>query len=205
MPYYRCPSCGLTAYSAASYSSARACPGCSVALPDDARLHVVPGGGAAVSLALRARPEAATEARHALVGFALPQITREDLALIVTELVTNSIRHAGLSPGDRIDVDASNGPDGVHLAVHDRGPGFRILTRMSSVKPGAGGRGLAIVDALSEAWGVDCGADGCTVWCQIAVDEQLADAPAGRGPGAEVHDLAMGMTRAARMSTNGAL
>lgn len=205
MPYYRCPSCGLTAYSAASYSSARACPACLVALPDAAKLHVVPGGNAAVSLTLRARPEAATEARHALVGFALPQITREDLALIVTELVTNSVRHAGLSPGDRIDVEASTGPDGVQLAVHDGGPGFPVLTRVPNVKQCAGGRGLAIVDALSEAWGVDCAADGCTVWCRIAVGERPAAAPASQGRGAGVHDLALEMTRAVRTGTNGAL
>src|SRR4051812_47186128 len=74
MPYYRCPACGLTAYSAASYSSARVCPACLVALPDEAKLHVVPGDTTDVSRTLPARPQAAAEARHSLVGLALPRI-----------------------------------------------------------------------------------------------------------------------------------
>jgi len=198
MPYYRCPSCGLTAYSAASYSSARACPSCLVPLPADAKLYVVPGGKAEVSRSLLARPEAAAEARHALIGLVLPQITREDLALIVSELVTNSVRHAGLSSRDRIGVEAGNGSDSVHLSVHDAGPGFRVPSRVPGATMRAGGRGLLIVAALSEAWGVDCAADGCTVWCRIAVDEQPAAATAGWRPSGDVHDFALDMARAAR-------
>jgi anti-sigma regulatory factor (Ser/Thr protein kinase) len=186
MPYYRCHSCGLTTYSAASYSSARACPACLEALPDDARLHIVPGDNADVSLTLLARPAAAAEARHALVGFALPQITREDLALVVTELVTNSVRHAGLTPGAQIGVESSSGPDSVSLAVHDGGAGFRVPRRRFRNAQSAGGRGLLIVDALSEAWGVDCAADGCTVWCRIAIDERPAPALAGYAPSGDI-------------------
>jgi anti-sigma regulatory factor (Ser/Thr protein kinase) len=188
MPYYRCQSCGLTTYSAASYSSARACPACLAALSDDAKLHVVPCGSAEVSLTLLARPAAAAEARHALVGFVLPQITREDLALVVTELVTNSVRHAGLAPGARIGVQSSRGPDSVRIAVHDGGPGFRVPTRVPDARS-VGGRGLVIVDALSEAWGVDCAADGCTVWCRIAIDEHPAPALAGYVPRGDVTQI----------------
>ena len=42
MPYYRCAACGLTTYSAGSYSSASACSACLEALPDDAKLLTVP-------------------------------------------------------------------------------------------------------------------------------------------------------------------
>jgi serine/threonine-protein kinase RsbW len=134
--------------------------------------HVVPGRNADVHQTLLVRPEAPAEARHALAGLALPRIAGEDLALVVTELVTNSVRHAGMSPGDRIGVEVNNGPDGVHVAVHDRGPGFPVPARAPDVRRGPGGRGLAIVAALSEAWGVQCAAGGCTVWCRIAVDER---------------------------------
>jgi serine/threonine-protein kinase RsbW len=204
MPYYRCLACGLTTYSAASYSSVGACPECLVALPDEAKLHIVPGDNADVSVTLLARPEAAGEARHALVGFVLPQITREDLALVVTELVTNAVRHAGLSSGARIDVESSSGPESVRLSVHDRGPGFRVPARVPDAQ-GAGGRGLMIVDALSEAWGVDCAADGCTVWCRIAVDERSAADNASGATNGDLHDLAVEMAHAAPVLTNGAL
>jgi hypothetical protein len=40
MPYYRCPACGLTTYSAAGYTSASVCSACLEALPaDDATVN----------------------------------------------------------------------------------------------------------------------------------------------------------------------
>jgi anti-sigma regulatory factor (Ser/Thr protein kinase) len=189
MPYYRCPSCDVTAYSAASHSSASVCPECLEALSGDARLDIVPGGRADVSRTLTARPEAAAEARHALVGLALPQHTREDLALIVSELVTNAVLHAGLSQGDPIGVKVENGPGGVRVAVRDGGPGFDVPSHVCGVALVAGSRGLLIVDALAESWGIDCEADGCTVWCQIALDEQPSTASEARSD--DVRDLAL--------------
>jgi anti-sigma regulatory factor (Ser/Thr protein kinase) len=189
MPYYRCPTCACTAYSAASHSSATVCPGCFEALPSDARLDIVPRGSADVSRTLMARPEAAAEARHALVGLVLPRRTREDLALIVTELVTNAVLHAGLSSGDAIVVSVENEPGGLRLAVHDHGRGFEVPPRRPAARLIAGRRGLVIVDALAETWGVDCDSDGCTVWCRIAV--------AGEAPRGDVRDLAMEIARIA--------
>jgi anti-sigma regulatory factor (Ser/Thr protein kinase) len=197
MPYYRCPSCDVTAYSAASHSSASLCPECLEELSVDARLDIVPGGSADVSRTVVSRPEAAAEARHALVGLALPQRTREDLALIVTELVTNSVLHAGLPPGDPIGVKVENRPDGVRLAVHDGGRGFEVPSRPPGATLVAGHRGLVIVDALAESWGIDCGADGCTVWCRIAIDEQPAAATPGVARSDDVRGLAVELARAA--------
>jgi anti-sigma regulatory factor (Ser/Thr protein kinase) len=173
IPYYRCPACGLTTYSAASYSSASACPACLEALPGDAKLYIEPGEKHDMSCTLRAQPSAAAEARRALVGLALPKITREDLALLVSELVTNSVRHAGLSPQAPIEVQVNNGSGSVRLRVHDPGHGFAFPAQEVPVAPlVAGGRGLVIVAALSESWGIDSDADGCTVWCQLAVQQQ---------------------------------
>jgi anti-sigma regulatory factor (Ser/Thr protein kinase) len=189
MPYYRCPSCDVTAYSAARHSSPSVCPECLEELSGDARLDIVPGGSADVSRTLVARPEAAAEARHALVGLVLPQRTREDLALIVTELVTNAVLHAGLVPGDPIGVKVENGPHSVRLAVHDGGRGFEAPSRLPGATLVAGHRGLVIVDALSNTWGIDCGGDGCTVWCQIAIDARPATAIEARSD--DVRDLAL--------------
>jgi anti-sigma regulatory factor (Ser/Thr protein kinase) len=192
MPYYRCPACGLTTYSAASYSSASACPACLEALPDDAKLYVEPGEKHDVSCTLRARPQAAAEARHALVGLTLPKVTRENLALLVSELVTNSVLHAGLSPHAPIGVQVSNGSASVRLAVHDGGQGFPFPAQGAPGVPlVSGGRGLAIVAALSDTWGIDSSPDGCTVWCQLDVEEQPTAAVNSEAPARQGHELAV--------------
>jgi anti-sigma regulatory factor (Ser/Thr protein kinase) len=196
MPYYRCPACGLTTYSAASHSSASACPACLEALPDNAKLYVVPGQEHDVSYTLRARPAAAAEARRALVGLALPKVTRENLALLVSELVTNSVRHAGLSAGAPIGVQVNNGSGNVRLAVHDDGPGFPFPSHQPDAPLAADGRGLVIVASLSEEWGVDSNADGCTVWCQIAVEEHPAAAVNLERFAGYLHDSALRIANA---------
>jgi anti-sigma regulatory factor (Ser/Thr protein kinase) len=197
MPYYRCPACGLTTYSAASYSSAGACPACLEALPDNAKLYVEPGERHDMSYTLRARPRAAAEARRELVGLTLPKITRENLALLVSELVTNSVRHAGQPADAPIGVQVSNGSGSVRLTVHDCGQGFPFPAQEVPVAPLlAGGRGLAIVAALSETWGVDSNPDGCTVWCQLAVDEQPTPVVNSEAPAGHVDELALGMEEA---------
>jgi anti-sigma regulatory factor (Ser/Thr protein kinase) len=174
MPYHRCASCGLTTYSAATYSSASACPACLAALTDDTKLYVTPGVSHDVNCTVLARPEAASEARRALVGLAFPEITRENLALLVSELVTNSVRHAGVSARDGIQVELHNGGDRVRLAVHDGGDGFPLPSYEPEAPFVADGRGLLIVAALSETWGVDSDSEGCTVWCEVAVDTAVA-------------------------------
>jgi serine/threonine-protein kinase RsbW len=171
MPYHRCADCGLTTYSAATYASASTCPGCLAALTEETKLYVTPGVNHDVSCTVLARPEAAAEARRALVGLAFPEITRENLALLVSELVNNAVLHAGGSVRDRIQVELVNGTDSVRLAVHDGGRGFPCATPESGAPLAAGGRGLVIVDALADTWGVDSDPDGCTVWCEVAVPE----------------------------------
>jgi serine/threonine-protein kinase RsbW len=183
MPYYRCPACGVTGYSAAAYSTARTCSSCSSALPDGSRLDGAPGAKYDVTRVLRARPEAAAEARGAVSALPLSETSRETVALIVSELATNSIRHAQLSPDDAIELHLGNGDGEVRVAVHDGGGGFSPPT--APADPLAiGGRGLAIVAALSTAWGVVCDGDGCTVWCEVAVDDgPTADAGRVRSNG----------------------
>jgi anti-sigma regulatory factor (Ser/Thr protein kinase) len=124
-------------------------------------------------------------------------MTRENLALLVSELVTNSVRHAGLSPQDPIGVQVNNGSASVRLAVHDGGHGFPFPPREAPVAPlVAGGRGLAIVAALSETWGIDSNSSGCTVWCQLAVEEQPTAAVNSEAPVGHVHELAVGIAEA---------
>jgi len=76
--------------------------------------------------------------------------------LVVSELVSNAVRHAGGS----IEVWVSLRRRYLHLSVRDH----------SSVPPRLGhgdGRGLMLVDALSVAWGSTATADGKVVWATL--------------------------------------
>jgi anti-sigma regulatory factor (Ser/Thr protein kinase) len=168
MPYYRCPGCGLTVHSAAVHSAPRTCPDCSAALPDDAKLYPTPNSTRHIRRVLAARPEAVARARRAVVGLAVDEATRDDLFVLVSELVTNSVRHAGLAADDPITVHITSGSERVRVAVHDGGPGFCPPPPKPPEDLTAGGQGCTIVSALSDAWGIEADDTGCTVWCEVA-------------------------------------
>jgi anti-sigma regulatory factor (Ser/Thr protein kinase) len=193
MPYYRCPACSVTSYCAATHATARVCSSCSAALGESSKQFVAPGANHSFHRALRARPQAAAEARQAVRTLALPEPTRQTLALIVSELVTNSIMHAGLTANDTVDLHVENGGPQVRLTVHDRGPGF-ILAAPNSDPLEIGGQGLVIAAALSNSWGVDCGDDGCSVWCEVPIDV-TAQTVEHDVTGTSVRELAIEMAR----------
>lgn len=166
MPYYRCPACGLLSHSVAVYSTTGACANCSAALPESAKLHVVSEPSPAVSRSIRSGLNAPAQARRAVNGLPLGGPARQRLALVVSELVTNSVRHAGLLAGDPIDLHMTSDNGNTWVSVHDRGPGFNPREQPPERRIG-GGAGLNIVDELAEAWGVDQSPDGCTVWCAV--------------------------------------
>jgi serine phosphatase RsbU (regulator of sigma subunit)/anti-sigma regulatory factor (Ser/Thr protein kinase) len=129
-------------------------------------------GAAPASRAFPAPPAAVTDARlhviRALDG--APDDVVETVALLVSELATNSVRHAR----DGFTVTVEPGPARIRVAVADRGPGHPRTRSPGPVE--TSGRGLVIVEALSDAWGVDPAPDGVgkTVWFEIAT----AHAPA---------------------------
>ena len=183
MPYYGCPGCGLTVHTAAAFSTARVCPHCSTALPEEARVYPNPTATRQIRRLLSARPEAPGKARHAVRALPVAAATRETLELLVSELVTNAVVHAGLGPEDPISLHITSRVDRVRLAVRDPGPGFSRPAAPHRDPLAPGGRGVAIVDALSDDWGVDLDASGCTVWCEVAADEQPgAEAAAAARP-----------------------
>ena len=160
MPYYRCGSCGVTSYSAAGYSAPVACPTCGAALVDRTSGTLPPAPG--LRRSLHPVPEAVAQARRALAVLAIPDPLRKTLALVVSELVTNAVRHAGTP----ITLVVTDGDDDVRVEVGDDGPCFA----WPPIEPHAenGGLGLKVVEALSREWGVDDRkGDGCAVWCVI--------------------------------------
>jgi anti-sigma regulatory factor (Ser/Thr protein kinase) len=112
---------------------------------------------AKIDLSLAPKPEVVTTARHALDRLAnlLPSEKLEDLRLVVSELVTNSILHAGLSPDDqKISLTVTVSDGAVRGSVSDPGPGFNIPSQMGPRPDHSGGWGLPIVEMISDRWGV---------------------------------------------------
>ena len=128
---------------------------------------------AEVKLRLRGGPEAVSLARHSLndLQSELGPELFEDMRLLVSELVTNSVRHADAPPDALVSVRARVSVDGVRLEVEDDGRTGSIARRVPDLQKG-GGFGLNVVERLSARWGVDRDA-GTRVWAEIAF------APAG--------------------------
>jgi anti-sigma regulatory factor (Ser/Thr protein kinase) len=128
-----------------------------------------PGGGASRSLSLRLVPdvEAARKAREALERLEdqLEQGVLRDMHLLVTELVTNSVRHADADAREPVHVEVAVGGDHVFVSVEDGGSGFKPTPRTRHAPPDSGW-GLHLVERLSSRWGVS--SDGRTrVWLEL--------------------------------------
>lgn len=116
---------------------------------------------------LPASPEAAARARESiqeLRGSLEPRVF-EDLRLLVSELVTNSLRHAGVSGYDEIRLRVELAEDAVRVEVWDRGPGFTPRQPVPTLYSEAGW-GLFLVRQLASRWGIR-GADTTCVWFEL--------------------------------------
>lgn len=110
-------------------------------------------------------PRAAREALAAALAGRLPERVEGDALIVVSELVTNAIRHGGARvPAAEVAVHAALRDTVLRLEVTDPGPGF---------EPGGhgprpdGGYGLHVLDRLATRWGVT-GGDPVTVWVELA-------------------------------------
>ena len=118
----------------------------------------------------------------------LPDAEVCDATLVLSELLSNAVRHARPLPGAQVQVAWTLNGGTLELAVSDGG----APTRPRSARPLAsslGGRGLSIVDQLSRSWGVRGDDLGNTVWAVLAAGPSGAGRPrsrralSGRGPG----------------------
>jgi len=132
-----------------------------------------------LELDLPPSPASVATARHRLKEVLAP-LTREGIVsaptcetamLLVSELVTNAVRHARTGPGARVEMRvALTDRRRLHVAVHDRGQGFSA-TRVSMPPPDqVGGRGLALVDAMAEDWGAER-TGSMRVWFELPLDD----------------------------------
>jgi anti-sigma regulatory factor (Ser/Thr protein kinase) len=116
-------------------------------------------------------------ARHALsqwFGECLDDEALDTGKLVVSELVTNAVRHGA----GRIRLAAGLDDDHLLIEVADEGTGFASSTRDIPFHK-TGGRGLEIVAAASSRWGFS---DGTThVWAEIEREPRPSLSAAGNG------------------------
>ncbi|MGW2638681.1 ATP-binding protein [Streptomyces sp. NPDC001348] len=111
-------------------------------------------------LSLLATPKVVPELRHRLRALDF------EARLCVTELLTNVIDHLG--EGTPVTVRVT-GTDLGHTRIEVTDPDPRVLpTLLSAIETAESGRGLTLVDALAQRWGVEQAADRKTVWCELA-------------------------------------
>jgi len=120
-----------------------------------------------LNLRLNPGPEAVPAARRALDGLTglLEKTVWEDCRLLVTELVTNGVRHG--SQRGPLSVAVKVGDDRVRVEVSDCGRGFSPPAAPMPHADGTGGWGLQLVDRVATHWGVEI-SDVTCVWFELA-------------------------------------
>ena len=145
------------------------------------RSHIAEGTTLHVFLLLRlpASPVAASVARHAVAGLApfLDPGVAENAELLVSELVTNSVRHAGLPSEASIEFSVRASPEVLMVEVADAGQGFNgslARPRVVAGSASASGWGLFLVDRIADRWGA-VQVDGETrVWFELSPGAQAS-------------------------------
>lgn len=138
---------------------------------DDLSLTIArdcPSAGAAVSTSSGrwvGRLRRITGARLRLWGL---EAFVDDTQLLVSELVTNGLRHGTCS---QVVFRLVIGVDALMVEVDDGSPGPRAHTRQAG-PDSENGRGLVLVSALATAWGVSD--DGTRTWCVVRTETPAA-------------------------------
>lgn len=118
------------------------------------------------SYEIAAGPAAARTARAAVDAACggLPPLVRQELRLLVSELVTNSVRHGGAG-ADPVLLRFAVGARSVRVAVTDHGSGF--APRSNEPAPEAeSGYGLYLLDQIADRWGTS-NAGAMTIWFEL--------------------------------------
>ena len=126
--------------------------------------------GAVLELAIPLSARAPRVARSAVAQGLAEQLapsTLEITGLLVTELVSNSVRHSGVAEGEDILVRVHVWRGMCRVEVEDSGCDGLIAAQPPDLLKGTG-MGLNVVATLSERWGVVRAAQGPTrVWAQV--------------------------------------
>ena len=136
-----------------------------------------PGFDPALDATIEFSPRAAGVARRAVEELAAdvePGVLR-DAQLLVSEIVTNSIKHSGSD--DPIRLRAWARRSGLKVEIADGGFGFEAGP-LAEAGDDEGGRGLLILEALADRWGVSRDAR-TRVWFELSPRPVSRSARAG--------------------------
>jgi signal transduction histidine kinase len=99
-------------------------------------------------------------ARGALEGWCDPDVVA-NVELLISELVTNVVKHAATDVDVRIAIGATT----VRIEVGDRNPTIPVMRETAADE--AGGKGMHIVHELALRWGVQSRRTGKCVWFEV--------------------------------------
>jgi anti-sigma regulatory factor (Ser/Thr protein kinase) len=114
-------------------------------------------------------PQAPSIARAAVLNEIADRVTPEtleDARLLASELVTNSVRHAGLSESDAITFRVAQQDHCVRVEVENAVAVFEVPTREQWGEAVGSGWGLHLVARIADRWGVDSDTE-TIVWFEL--------------------------------------
>ncbi|MGW0561977.1 ATP-binding protein [Streptomyces sp. NPDC003016] len=139
-------------------------------------IGVIDTDGACAEWSFPAEPGAVRTARHAvrdaLRAWDLSDAVGDVTVLLVSELVTNSLRYASGPIGVRLLCPATDGhPPGARpvLVVEVSDPLPDPPLERAAGPDDEGGRGLQLVACSTRRWGTRRGRTGKTVWFELAL------------------------------------
>ena len=100
----------------------------------------------------------------------VPEAVHDTLLLLLTELVTNAVRHGCAGDGLPVDVVVARSSDSLSVAVTDPGAGFEWRRPEMSCVPAESGYGLLLVDQMATRWGIERGESVTTVWFELPLE-----------------------------------
>jgi anti-sigma regulatory factor (Ser/Thr protein kinase) len=119
---------------------------------------------------LPAAPASVAIARHRLTDDLLAvggfDAAIRDAALVLSELLSNAVRHARPLHGSWLRVAWSVNGESIEVAVSDGGGATRPR-RAHASRSSLGGRGISIIEHLSSTWGVRADDGMLTVWAVL--------------------------------------
>jgi anti-sigma regulatory factor (Ser/Thr protein kinase) len=119
----------------------------------------IPGGALA--------PSAARHIVGDLAGV-LDERRLDDVRLLVTELVTNSVLHGGVGTQSTVLLTLAVSEETLFVSVANPGEGFEAPAHVAPMNGMAGGgRGLQLVDTVAERWGIEDVREG-RVWFEVS-------------------------------------
>ncbi|MEU4641948.1 SpoIIE family protein phosphatase [Micromonospora sp. NPDC023814] len=120
------------------------------------------------SMEVPAEPTAPSRVRHWMTGqlteWQVPESLIGAAVLCTSELTTNALLHAGTAA--RVEIDLS--PERLLVSVADSGTRGTV-TRAQTDTLSSRGRGLGLIEELSDAWGTDPTVRGSTVWFELLI------------------------------------